>query len=306
MVTLQTDLTLTPEQASGILSAWLSTRVHCTGMTPLHGGMLNSVLRLEFDRDPFAAVIKLNGDGQGFAAEARALTHMRQRGFPCPAVYLVDDVVSLSPYRLLLLEALPGVHMGQAELGEADRACVERELAEAMTVLHTNTRETFGDVGSTGPKDWREVFMPDLHKMRASTEVETRLSADVLDDVDRAIIVAETWLADQGPPTLIHGDIWAANIMVDRRDDGWHLAGVIDPSAQYADVEMELAYLRSFRDPWQAFFDAYTTLRPLRPGYEQRWLIYWLRTYIVHVYYFGDQDYRDITAWAARKILAEA
>ncbi|MBN1247463.1 MAG: fructosamine kinase family protein [Anaerolineae bacterium] len=289
-----------------MLSAWLGTRVRCTGIAPLDGGMLNSVLRLQFDHDPYTAVIKLNGDGQAFTAEARALCHMRERGFPCPEVYLEDSTPSVLPYRLLLLEALPGVHMGQATLSDTDRARVERELAEAMAALHDNTRDTFGSVDEEGPRDWREVFMPDLHKMRASLEVKTRLSATVLDEVDRAIEIGESWLADQGPPTLIHGDIWAANIIVAQQDDGWHLSGVIDPSAQYADAEMELAYLRSFRDPWADFFNAYTALRPLRPGHERRWLVYWLRTYLVHVYYFGDQHYQDITAWAARKILASA
>lgn len=306
MVTLQTDLMLTQDQAGDVLSAWLGGRVRCTGIAPLEGGMLNSVLRLTFDREPNAAVVKLNGDGQTFTEEALALRHMRARGFPCPEVYLEDSARALVPYRLLLLEALPGVHMGRASLDDADRARVERELAEAMAELHTHTRETFGAVEVEGPEDWRQVFMPDLHKMRASTEVQMRLSAEVLDDVDRAIAVGEGWLADQGPPTLIHGDIWAANIIVHRHDDGWHLSGVIDPSAQYADAEMELAYLRSFRDPWSDFFDAYTALHPLRPGHERRWLVYWLRTYLVHVYYFGDQHYRDVTAWAARTILNRA
>lgn len=303
MPDLQTDLTLTPEQASDVLSAWLGAGVRCTDMTPLQGGMLNSVLRLRFDREPYTAVIKLNGESAAFAAEARALRHMHARGFPCPEVYLEGAEPALLPYHFLLLEALPGVHMGQAALDDGARARVERELAEAIAALHTHTRETFGEVTAPGPDDWREILMPDLRQTRVSAEVEARLSPEVLDDVDRAIAVGERWLAEQGKPTLIHGDIWAANIMVAQADDGWHLSGLIDPSAQYADPEMELAYLRSFREPWADFFETYTAIRPLRPGYEERWLVYWLRTYLVHVYYFGDQHYRDVTASAARNIL---
>jgi fructosamine-3-kinase len=303
MPNLQTDLTLTLGQASEVLSAWLGAGVRCTDITPLQGGMLNSVLRLRFDREPYAAVVKLNGEGEAFAAEARALRHMHARDFPCPEVYLEGAERVLLPYSFLLLEALPGVHMGQATLDDGDRARVERELAEALAALHTHTRETFGDVTASGPHDWREILMPDLRRYRASEEVAARLSPEVLKEVDRAIAVGERWLADQGAPTLIHGDIWAANIIVARLDDGWHLSGLVDPSAQYADVEMELAYLRSFRDPWADFFETYTALRPLRPGHEERWLVYWLRTYLVHVYYFGDHHYRDVTAWAARAIL---
>jgi len=304
MVTLNTDLTLTLDQADAVLSAWLGSAVRCSGIERLHGGMLNSVLRLRFDRDPYTAVIKLNNEGEGFAKEALALRHLRQRLFPCPAVYGVSDDTGPIPYMFLLLETIPGVTMLQAQLDDADRRRVERELAGVFADLHVHTRETFGPIGTTGACRWRDIFMPLLRQVRAAPEIEARLASEVLSTVDRAIEVAEDVMAPQGSPALIHGDIWGANVMVVRADDGWHLSGLIDPSAQYADAEMELAYLRSFNAPWRDFFEAYTALRPLRPGYELRWQVYWLHTYLVHVTYFAEQHYREEVARAAQKILA--
>jgi fructosamine-3-kinase len=304
MVTLNTDLTLTFEQADAVLFAWLGSSVHCSGMDRLEGGMLNSVLRLRFDRDPYTAVIKLNSEGEGFAKEALALRHLRERGFLCPDVYLESDGAGPIPYMFLLLETIPGVTMLQAELDGTDRRRVEQELAAVFADLHVHTRETFGPIGSPGVGSWRDIFMPILREVRAAPEVEERLTADVLSTVDQAIEAAEDIMAAQGAPALIHGDIWGANVMVAKADDGWHLSGLIDPSAQYADAEMELAYLRSFGAPWSGFFEAYAALRPLRPGYERRRLVYWLHTYLVHVYYFDDLHYRDRVAQAAQEILA--
>lgn len=306
MVTLETNLHLTKGQASDLLSAWLGTGVTCTEMTPLEGGMLNTVLRLMFDRAPHTAVIKLNGEGKTFNTESRALRHMWARDFCCPEVYLDGVAGGVCPYAFLLLETLPGVHMGRAGLDDKDRDRVERELAEALVQLHTHTRERFGAVDEQGVLDWRAAFMPALREVRVSQEVTSRLPAAALDRVDLAIEVGDTLLADHGVPTLIHGDIWEANVMVVNDDDGWHLSGLIDPSAQYGDVEMELAYLRSFHAPWTAFFDTYTALRPMRKGYELRWLVYWLRTYLVHVYYFEDAHYREAVGWAADEILSRA
>ncbi|MCD6286457.1 MAG: fructosamine kinase family protein [Anaerolineae bacterium] len=287
-----------------MLSEWLGSAVRCSEIERLHGGMLNSVLRLRFDRDPYTAVIKLSNEGEGFAKEALALRHLRGRGFPCPSVYGVSDGTGPIPYMFLLLETIPGVTMLQARLDDADRCCVERELAGVFADLHVHTRGTFGPIGTTGSSSWRDIFMPLLRQVRAAPEVEARLTSEVLTRVDRAIEVAEGVMAAQGSPALIHGDIWGANVMVVRADDGWHLSGLIDPSAQYADAEMELAYLRSFNAPWRDFFEAYTALRPLRPGYELRWQVYWLHTYLVHVFYFTDQHYREKVARAAQKILA--
>lgn len=304
MVDLQTDLALTRKQAESVLAAWLGEAVRCTDIERLHGGMINSVLRLRFDHAPHTAVIKLNAKGNGFAAEARALRYLRDRGFPCPHVYLHDARAELIPYAFLLLEALPGVSLDEARLTASDRDRIERELGEVLIALHAHTRDTFGPIDAAGETEWTEAFMPRLHAVRAEPEIALRLSDDILRNVDRAIGAAPDLLQAQGEPTLIHGDIWAANVMVHPADDGWHLSGLVDPGAQYADVEMELAYLRVFNTAGQAFFDVYTQANSLRPGYELRWLVYWLRTYLVHVWLFGDQHYRDMTALVAQEIAA--
>ena len=57
--------------------AWLREPVVSTGIVRLEGGLVNSVFRLEFDRPPGSAVVKLHGhEGDDFGAEARALEHL--------------------------------------------------------------------------------------------------------------------------------------------------------------------------------------------------------------------------------------
>jgi fructosamine-3-kinase len=301
---LQTDLTLTYDQANQILSSWLGTRARCSRIEPLDGGMINTVLRLSFDRDPCSAVIKLNAPGTSFVEEAQGLRHLHVRGFPCPEVYVEDRQADLVPYSYLLLESVPGVHMGQAPLTESDRERIERELAEVLVDLHGNTRAMFGGITEPGVSQWSEAFMPRMLDVRAQPAVSRRLSPETLSLVDQAIAVAPRLLAAQGAPTLVHSDIWAANIIVRREHDGWHLSGLVDPGAQYADAELELAYLAVFNTVSHAFFETYTARSPLRPDYEARWRVYWLRTYLIHVWLFGDQHYRDMTARVARDLVS--
>ena len=93
--------------------------------------------------------------------------------------------------------------------------------------------------------------------------------------------------------------------MVELRGRAWHLSGLVDPSgSKFADVECELAYLEVFDTVGRGFFDRYAAHHPLRPGYENRRLIYWLDTYMIHVWLFGDAHYRERLAQTAAAIVA--
>ena len=304
-----TDLELSRQQAQVLLSAWLGQEVRNVELRRMHGGMVNSVLHLTFDRAPARAVVKLHTPGYSFEREARNLQVLRREGLPCPDVYAIGDGSQVIPYAYLLLEALPGLNLweARARLAPTDRSRVERELADALIRLHAHTRETFGAIDeASGSSRWVDVFVPRLREVRAKSEVATRLSRQVLRWVDQAIERAPHLLSSQGVPRLIHGDIWAANVLVVERPDGWHLSGLVDPSAQYADVELELAYLKVFDTVGEAFFRRYTEAFPLREGYEARWLVYWLHTYLIHVWYFGDPYYRQMTARVAQALCGAA
>lgn len=307
MVNRQTTLTLTPEQAEAVLEIWLQAPVRCTQVRPLLGGMINSVLELTFDQPPFQAVIKLNEpDIEGpsaLAGEADRLCYLRAHTrFPCPQVYLEDASGQNFPFAFLLLERLPGDSLGHAPVRSADREALDRQLAEILLDLHRHTRSTFGPLDGPGGTHWAELFVPRMHAVRAEPAIGQRLSPAVLAQVDCAMAKAEDLLADQGTPTLIHGDVWAGNIIVQQKAAGWRITGLVDPGSEYADVEMELAYLESFGKPRPAFMESYTRHCPLRPGYEVRRMIYWLQTYLIHVWLFGDRSYLELTAQTASQL----
>ena len=62
MLDLQPDLELTTVQAERLLQAWLGGPLECTGIRRLHGGLVNSVMLLEFDRPPGAARCRACGE----------------------------------------------------------------------------------------------------------------------------------------------------------------------------------------------------------------------------------------------------
>jgi fructosamine-3-kinase len=302
---LQPDLDFSTDQAGRILAAWLGRQVACVGMQRLKGGLVNTVVRLDLDRAPYRAVVKLHAAGEdGFVVEARALDYLRaETTCPVPKVYLHDGTGRLIPYAFLLIEHLPGQCLDGLQLEPSDRADLQRQLADVLVELHGHTSDRWGSVGEAeGPATWAELFVSRLTDVRAHPMVDARLDAQTLRSVDDAIEAAPSLLVDGGTPTLIHGDVWEGNLLVQHRAGRWRLTGLLDPAAQFADVEYELAYLEVFDVRRDDFLRAYLRQRSRRPGYEQRRLVYWLHTALVHVALFGDRFFCDFTARTAASI----
>jgi fructosamine-3-kinase len=304
MIQPQPDLELTTTEAGRVLEAWLGGRVVCSAIRPLAGGMVNTVLALEFDRSPHHAVIKLHDDNlDRFDREARSLQYLRtQTACPVPEVYLLGDGSGLISHDFLLLERLPGECLDGVEVGGRHREDIETQLAEVLAELHAHTGPAFGTIGSDDG-EWVDVFTAMLDEARAYPGVEKRLPPDVVATVDEAIAQAPAALEDSGPPALVHGDVWDGNMLVDLIDGRWRVTGLLDPDLRFADAEYELAYLEAFDTPRDTFFAAYAKHHDLRPGYEERRRFYWLRTGLLHVGLFDNEVFDEFTTRIAREIV---
>lgn len=88
---------------------------------------------------------------------------------------------------------------------------------------------------------------------------------------------------DEGKPSLLHGDLWGGNYMVDTEGE----PVLIDPAAYYGHREADLAMTELFGGFSPAFYRAYRDEWPLEPGYEERRDIYNLYHLFNHLNLFG-------------------
>lgn len=298
---------LKPKQAEAILSQWLGRPVSPTRIERMSGGMINSVLALHFDVPPHEAVIKIAAEtGAGrFAHEAEVLQWLRAHtDLPVPEVYLHQADGATVPVSFILMERLPGTNLGRAMLSKHDRADIDLQMAQALLDLHSHQRGTFGGLFGRDQSDhWLDVFLP---RMRSNYPgLETRISPRAYRQIGRILDQLGDIFDPEGKPTLVHGDIWATNVIVAEHNGRWRLTGFVDPGAHFADVEYELAYLEVFQTVTPAFFKHYARVSPLRDGYERRRLVYWLNTMMVHVNVFGDAHYVHNTERLAEAVCRE-
>ena len=249
-------------------------------LTPMTGGCIAEVYRVELE-DGERLVAKVADEG-GLDLEAFMLRYLAaESDLPVPAVVHTED-------RLLLLEYLEN-NGGLDHTGEA-------EAAEILAALHGITNPRYGFERDTliGPlrlpnawhDDWAGFFAEQrlLHFGRVALD-SGHLPAATLRDLETLCGKLPDLIGIPGPPSLVHGDLWAGNILI---HDG-RIAAFIDPAIHFADAEVELAFSTLFGGPFgETFFRRYGELRPLRPGFfEVRRDLYNLYPLLVHTALFG-------------------
>jgi fructosamine-3-kinase len=88
-------------------------------------------------------------------------------------------------------------------------------------------------------------------------------------------------------PSLLHGDLWGGNYMVDESGN----AVLIDPAVYYGHREADLGMTKLFGGFGSEFYKAYNEVFPLEDGYDYRENIYKLYHVLNHLNLFGGGYY---------------
>ncbi len=249
-------------------------------MTRLSGGCIAETYKVALD-DGRRVVAKFSVSEGSLSLEGWMLRYLQRHSrLPVPAVLHADD-------RLLVIDYV-------ATSGGITPA-VERHAAELLAALHQVTAPAYGLERDTliGPlpqpnpesTDWLGFFREQrLLHMAGLARNAGRLPGRLMHRIEWLAGRLERWIEAPAPPSLIHGDMWAGNLLA---RDG-RVAGFVDPAIYYADPEIELAFATLFGTFGAAFFEHYGALRPLRPGFfEVRRELYNLYPLLVHLRLVG-------------------
>lgn len=198
----------------------------------------------------------------------------------------VPKVIEKRP-NLLITEYIRHDSVGRHE--------IEEDAAFALATLHRITGERYGLFMDTtiGPfvqsneehESWIEFFKRERLLDFANKALEEGVLPGEI--YDRLITFCEhlgSYLEEPDAPSLLHGDIWSGNVLVDRGE----LVGFIDPAIYYGHHEVELAFIRMFETFGDRFFRKYHEMFPIKEGFfEERCDIYNLYPYLVHLRSFG-------------------
>jgi fructosamine-3-kinase len=248
---------------------------------PLGGGCIGEVYRVELE-DGTPLVAKVDRGGEALLdREAYMLRYLRENSdLPVPEVYHGSET-------LLLMEFVEGT----SRFSEG----AEHHAAELLAGLHGITADAYGHerdtlIGSLDqPNPWTESWAGFFREQRllyiARVAHESgRLPDEDLRRVERLSQKLEDLIGDPNPPSLVHGDVWSANVLA----RGDRISAFLDPAIYHADPEIELSFISLFNSFGDAFLKRYDEIRGISDGFfETRRDLYNLYPLLVHTYYFG-------------------
>ena len=247
------------------------------------GGDINEAYRVQFADESFAFVKTRADVAPGeYAVEAAGLRWLAEpNGLRVPEVLGVGDTV-------LVLDwvdeggrgdpAAFGAGLAQVHAAGADGwgAAPQRRGGEPHPPLRLGSLTVPNEPAADWPAFYAERRLLPLLEHAGLTRSGNQA-------VERVCARIHELAGPPEPPARLHGDLWSGNVLWGRDGRAW----LIDPAAYGGHREVDLAMLRLFGSPGQAFLDAYGERFPLAPGHEERVELYHLFPLLVHAALFG-------------------
>ncbi|WP_299519236.1 fructosamine kinase family protein [uncultured Serinicoccus sp.] len=187
-----------------------------------------------------------------------------------------------------------GISIEQVPSGGHRTAASEEAFGRELAALHRTTGDRYGAVDGEptaylgdcpvdlAPCDTLAESWLDRRVVPLARRAVESGRLDPSSHADARALGAEH-LGPVEPPTLVHGDLWAGNRLVDDRGRSW----LVDPCAHYAHREVDLAMMQLFGGFSGRVLAAYVEAFPLAEGWERRTAVFQTVPLLVHVLLFG-------------------
>lgn len=267
-----------------------------SGLTRIGGGCISNAAVADFKNGSRFFVKWVTGGRGSMAPEMFEREAEGLRALAATGAIRVPRVLAISRQALVLemIDAAPRKRDFAADFGRRF-AALHDHRGKACGFMHDNfigaSRQynapldaPWDEAAEDDGSGWPEFFLERRLRVQAAMATRNGYGRDLELMLDRAEPrILEHLHAAKEKPSLLHGDLWGGNFIVDEQGE----ACLIDPAVYYGHREADLAMTRLFGGFEPSFYRAYAEASPLAPGHEDRLAIYQLYHVLNHLNLFG-------------------
>ncbi len=256
------------------------------------GGCINQAYIISNRLERYFVKLNQPALGELFVAEAKGLSELAATTTMKVPIPICWGVMASNSY--LVLEYLDLAE--RVAVGDSNRGSPKNwsEMGRNLAMMHdyrignspkfgwqiNNTIGTTPQL-NTWETDWTIFFKN--HRIGYQIQLARRKGGN-FPKADRLLAAIPEILGEHQPqPSLVHGDLWVGNASFTTTS----IPVIFDPATYWGDREVDLAMTELFGGFPAAFYQGYTSVYPLDPGYERRKRLYNLYHILNHYNLFG-------------------
>lgn len=168
---------------------------------------------------------------------------------PCSNVLLCDTEKKIINRDYMIVEYVDSKALSEIKISEDIENKLYYEVGQHISKLHSITSEKFGRVydvsEGNGFSLWSEYLIDEVSKLSEKIRKFNIFDDEQLELFKSCIYKYKEILDEVKTPHLVHGDLWAGNILVENKNNNFNIAAIIDADrAIFGDIEFE------FANPW--------------------------------------------------------
>ena len=300
--------TLSEEELRAVALRYFGERL--SGWELLRGGLFNTTYRLDMtDRSvilrlgPVHREVLLPYERYLMASEPVIQEIMHQRAIPTSKTILLDLDRTVLDRDIAIVSLIPGVSMTSLELGPTQERDICRKVGELTWAIHAISANDLPEppsrpfgrtslvLNGQGSASWREALLCEIHQWAERAEEVALIPREMIVRCIRCFEALCDVFDDITEPSLVHGDLWYGNILVDDHGD---LRAIIDNDRSFfgdPDFDLMLPWM-----PAEPFMEGYGSIldmsdRAVLRRKLYRFLLLLEDTYILKMEYRDPEGY---------------
>lgn len=270
----------------------------------LGSGANGEVYRCKIDKQPFDIAVKVTNYSDMLTKEVDTINFINSKvDIKLPKIYfchLSDNDIDANIVGMSYIDGVSADKINWLFKGKQRKAFATAAIDNFMQ-LQNIKNDTYGVVGGEQFENWLDYYKP-FAKARLDYIIplarEQKFPKAVVNALQKAYDNLDEILSEVGEPTLIHGDYWAPNLLVNK--ESMEFVGCVDPfNLTWAESEYEIFTMILF--PQLKLYDEYKSRMKTSKYFDLKARMYSLFSEVYWFELLGKGNF-GFMKWVAKKL----